>query len=417
MLKKYLGLSLLLIILMTSCGRQDMKSAKTTFRDDLTFLKQHTDVVVLHDSTHQALVAVLPKLQGRVMTSSAAGEDGLSFGWVNRELIASGQFQQHINVFGGEDRFWIGPEGGQFSVFFKNGVEFNLENWFTPAPVDTEPWELVSSAADFAILKKEMVLENYAGTQFKLLVDRTISLLTQAEATELLQINISPEMKMVAYESNNQITNTGEKAWEKNTGLLSIWILGMFNPSPATTIVIPFLQGDEAELGPIVNDAYFGKVPTERLVVKASPSTGSGNVLFFSGDGQYRSKIGLTPYRAKSILGSYDAENQALTIVQYNKPEGNPPDYVNSMWEMQKEPFKGDVVNSYNDGPPEPGKKPMGPFYELETSSKAAALAPGEALTHIHRTYHFQGPVAELDKIAQCLLEVSIQEITNAFQK
>jgi hypothetical protein len=224
-------------------------------------------------------------------------------------------------------------------------------------------------------------------------------------------------MKMVAYETNNQITNTGEKAWEKNTGLLSIWILGMFNPSPATTIVIPFLQGDESELGPIVNDAYFGKVPPERLVVKLSPSTGSGNVLFFSGDGQYRSKIGLTPYRAKSMLGSYDAENQALTIVQYNKPEGNPPDYVNSMWEMQKEPFKGDVVNSYNDGPPEPGKKPMGPFYELETSSKAAVLAPGEALTHIHRTYHFQGSVAELDKIAQCLLEVSIQEITNAFQK
>lgn len=410
MLKKYLWLFLLLIFLMTSCGREEMKSVKTTFGDDLTFLKKYTDVVVLHDSTHQALAAVLPKLQGRVMTSSAAGEDGLSFGWVNRELLASGQLQPHINVFGGEDRFWIGPEGGQFSVFFKNGAAFNLENWFTPAPVDTEPWELVSSAADFAVLKKEMVLENYAGTQFKLLVDRTVSLLTQEEATELLQINLSPEMKMVAYETNNQITNTGEKAWEKNTGLLSIWILGMFNPSPATTIVIPFLQGDESELGPIVNDVYFGKVPPERLVVKE-------NVLFFSGDGQFRSKIGLTPYRAKSILGSYDAENQALTIVQYNKPEGNPPDYVNSMWEIQQEPFKGDVVNSYNDGPPEPGKKPMGPFYELETSSKAAALAPGEALTHIHRTYHFQGPVAELDKIAQCLLGVSIQEIINAFQK
>jgi hypothetical protein len=36
------------------------------------------------------------------------------FGWINRKLIASRKIQPHINVFGGEDRFWIGPEGGQF---------------------------------------------------------------------------------------------------------------------------------------------------------------------------------------------------------------------------------------------------------------------------------------------------------------
>jgi hypothetical protein len=31
----------------------------------------------------------------------------------------------HINVFGGEDRFWLGPEGGQFSIFFaKDGVVY-----------------------------------------------------------------------------------------------------------------------------------------------------------------------------------------------------------------------------------------------------------------------------------------------------
>ena len=57
-----------------------------------------------------------------------------------------------------------------------------------------------------------------------------------------------------------------------------------------------------------------------------------------------------------------------LTLVQYDQPEGA-TDYVNSMWEIQKEPFAGDVVNSYNDGPPAPGAKPLGPFYELETSS------------------------------------------------
>ncbi|NIY45616.1 MAG: hypothetical protein GWN22_18560, partial [Gemmatimonadetes bacterium] len=87
------------------------------------------------------------------------------------------------------------------------------------------------------------------------------------------------------------------------------------------------------------------------------------------------------PYRATPVCGSYDAAARLLTIVQYNQPAGA-TDYVNSMWELQDEPFGGDVVNSYNDGPPEPGAEPLGPFYELETSSPAAALAPGESITH-----------------------------------
>ena len=65
------------------------------------------------------------------------------------------------------------------------------------------------------------------------------------------------------------------------------------------------------------------------------------------------------------------------------------------MWEMQKEPFKGDVINSYNDGPPAPGQPPLGPFYELETSSPALAPVARRARhTHVHRTFHFVGPEA-----------------------
>jgi hypothetical protein len=212
---------------------------------------------------------------------------------------------------------------------------------------------------------------------------------------------------MVAFESTNKVTNTGEKTWEKETGLLSIWILGMFNPSSGTTVVVPFKAGPEDKLGAIVNDAYFGKVPADRLVVK-------DDVLFFSGDGQYRSKIGLSPLRAKPTLGSYDAVNHVLTIVQYNKPRGA-IDYVNSMWELQDEPYKGDTVNSYNDGPPEPGAKPLGPFYELESSSPAAALEPGETISHIHSTFHLQGPEADLNTIARTMLGVTLDEIKSAF--
>lgn len=400
---------LISIATLSGCVEEKTEMAKKTFGDDLTFLKKHTDVVILSETSGNSQVAVLPTLQGRAMTSTAEGTEGLSFGWINRELIASGKTVEHINVYGGEDRFWIGPEGGQFSIFFKKGVPFDLENWFTPASIDTEPFELVSKSKSRAILKKDMQLENYSRTIFNLRVDREIRVLERSEALNALGIAPAKTVKIVAFESNNTMTNTGTKAWDKETGLLSIWILGMFNPSPATTIVVPFNVGTEDELGSIVNDAYFGKVPANRLVVK-------DGVMFFSGDGQYRSKIGLSPQRARPIAGSYDAVNKVLTIVQYNKPQ-TAADYVNSMWELQAEPYKGDVVNSYNDGPPEPGAKPMGPFYELETSSPAAALKPGEAVSHIHRTYHLQGPEADLDSIAKATLGVTIAKIKSALPK
>jgi hypothetical protein len=136
-------------------------------------------------------------------------------------------------------------------------------------------------------------------------------------------------------------------------------------------------------------------------------------VLFFSGDGRYRSKIGLSPRRARPALGSFDAERSVLTIVAFDLPEGA-AEYVNSMWEIQKDPFAGDVVNSYNDGPPAPGAKPMGPFYELETSSPAAALAPGASLTHVHRTFHLEGETADLDAVARRVLGVSLESIRTA---
>jgi hypothetical protein len=397
---KALGLVVTILAGWATAGAQ---TGKQTFGDDVAFLQKHTEVVVLTDRSGQGQVAVLPKMQGRVMTSSAAGVEGFSFGWINRELVAAEKPIQHMNAYGGEDRFWLGPEGGQYSIFFEKGVPFDLEHWFTPAAVDTEPWELASQSRDAAVLRKSFQVKNYSGTVFSVRVERTVQVLEPREAVRTLGVTIDPSVKVVAFESGNKLVNAGRSPWKKKTGLLSIWILGMYNPSPQTTIVVPFVPGPEGKLGPVVNDAYFGKVPADRLVAKDS-------VLFFRGDGQYRSKIGLSPRRARSVLGSYDAVNKVLTVVQYNKPAAA-RDYVNSMWQLQDQPYRGDVVNSYNDGPSEPGAKPLGPFYELETSSPAAALGPGRSILHTHRTFHFQAPEAQLDPIANAVLGVSIDEI------
>ncbi|MDQ3813378.1 MAG: hypothetical protein M3347_05450, partial [Armatimonadota bacterium] len=380
-----------------------------TFKDDLALLKKHTDVIVLSDAVRRAQVAVVPQYQGRVMTSTASGPGGTSFGWINAKQVASGVRQPHINVFGGEDRFWLGPEGGQFAIFFPQGTKFDLEHWQTPAPIDWGGWKVVAKSSNHALFRKEMTLTNYSGFRFNVLAQREVRLLNSRQIAAAFGTKLSPRVRSVAYESVNRITNQGQQPWTKKTGLLSVWILSMFNPSPATTIVVPFKPGPVARLGRIVNDAYFGKVPPDRLVVKANQG-----VLFFKGDGKYRSKIGIGPQRAKPILGSYDASRQLLTLVQYTLPAGA-TSYVNSMWEMQKNPYGGDVVNSYNDGPLSNGQQ-LGPFYELESSSPAAALRPGASLRHVHRTLHLQGPTAELDRIARRTLGVGLAEITGAFR-
>ncbi|MBD3378188.1 hypothetical protein GF406_24375 [candidate division KSB1 bacterium] len=382
-------------------------SFSSSFKDDIEFLSNHTTVEILSSPDGLAKVAVCPEYQGRIITSTAGGDQGISFGWINRDLIASGENNRHFNAFGGEDRFWLGPEGGQFSLYFAPQDPFDLAHWFTPPPINEEPFHVVKQTATSLTLEKEMRLQNYSRAFFELLVQREIKLLETQDITSLLQTALPEDIQYVAFESDNRITNIGSAPWRKETGLLSIWILGMFNPSDGTTIVIPYQPGPEDELGPLINDRYFGKVPEDRLVI-------AERTIYFKGDGKHRSKIGLTQQRALPVLGSYDSANGVLTLVQYSIP-GEPRDYVNSMWEIQDNPYSGDAINSYNDGPPEPGKKPLGPFYELETSSPAAALSEQESLAHQHRTFHFTGARESLDRIAQTTLGVGLDEIESIF--
>ncbi len=379
--------------------------ASVTFDDDLAFLRRHTSVIVLGEASGPR-IAVIPAWQGRVATSTVGGPDAPSFGWINRELVASRKLQPHMNAFGGEDRIWLGPEGGQYSIFFKKGDPFDLEHWQTPALIDSDPWAPADQGPRHAVFRRDARLVNYSGTAFDLRIERTLRLLDREAAAKAVGASLPPSLKVVAFESENTLVNTGRSAWTPSGGLLSIWILGMFTPTPRTTVAIPYRQGPAATVGPVGNDAYFGKVPANRLQAK-------DGVVFFQGDGERRSTIGLAPPRATPVLGSWDASRGVLTIVTYNQP-GGARDYVNSMWEIQKQPYRGDVLNSYNDGPPAPGAKPLGPFYELETSSPAAALAPGAVLTHVHRTLHVQGERAALDALARAVLGVPLDAIEHA---
>lgn len=278
-----------------------------SFGDDVTFLRAHLPGLVVL-ARGDAQIAVAPEYQGRVMTSTARGDSGRSHGWIHRELIASGELRPHMNAFGGEDRFWLGPEGGPFALYFPPGAPLEFERWQVPPAIDSEPWEVASSSDHEVVFRHRLSLTNRAGTPFVIDVERSVLLFDPDEPRG--ELGLSRDVHAVAYLSRNTIENAGDAPWRPESGLVSIWILSMYRPSPRTTVVVPFVAGSEEELGPIVNDAYFGEVPRDRLRVDAD-----AGVLYFRADGLHRSKIGVSARRARPFLGSWDADHGVLTIV------------------------------------------------------------------------------------------------------
>lgn len=381
-----------------SANADSISYAWGTYGYDAAFLKKNNKKV-LELTAGRSKVLLSADYEGRVMTSSALGDSGTSFGWLNYNLIRSGKTVPHFNAYGGEERFWLGPEGGQYSVYFKKGDSFNVAHWQVPALVDTDPYDVSGSDTSQATFTKDATIANFSGTQFNLNITRKIKLLDKAGIESRLNTTLPPGVNYVAFETNNQVKNTGAAQWKKESGLLSIWLLGQFTPTEETKVIIPFHPQKDARS--YITDNYFGSITTDRLQVKDS-------VLYFRCDGKSRGKLGLSPVIAKPIAGSYDFKKNILTILipQVDKTG----DYVNSKWEIQKQPYKGDVINSYNDGPMADGTQ-LGPFYEIESSSSAKELKPGEVQEYKQTTCHFQGDYATLSALAKQLLGVDLEEV------
>ena len=370
------------------------------FEEDRQFLQQHGEILRL-SSPGGGQVLVSPQYQGRVMTS-AVRADAESLGWLNRPFISAGKTGTPFDNFGGEDRLWLGPEGGQFAIFFAPNAPFEYANWQVPHALQEGRWNVVEQSASTVLFDRDLELTNYSGHHFSIQIRRRITLLDAASVKAALGLAPPSEVEWVAFESDNTLTNTGKGAWTPEKGLLSLWSLSQFQPTPDTQVIIPY---DVSGTGPIVCDNYFGKVPADRLKVLESHK-----VLKFKCDGLHRSKIGLGPKRAGSIAGSYSAGARLLTLAQFNRNLAEQR-YVNSLWELQQEPYAGDVINSYNDGPVQPGQASQGGFYELETSSPAIALAPGATMRHLHRTLHFVGDQRALNPIVKATLGCALDQV------
>src|SRR5882757_7065573 len=124
--KRLIGLTLMSALLAGACNnnqparQQDAaaeKYAQGSFGYDLDFLREHDNVIVLQTDQGKAQVIVSAKYQAKVFTSTADGYKGQSFGWIHYKAF-TGSEDPHMNAYGGENRIWLGPEGGKYSLFF-----------------------------------------------------------------------------------------------------------------------------------------------------------------------------------------------------------------------------------------------------------------------------------------------------------
>jgi hypothetical protein len=390
------------VALIVSCKKDsdsslEKESLKGTYGYDADFLKKHTKKVIELSDSSGAKVLLSADYQGRVMTSTATGDSGSSYGWINYDLIASHEKKAQFNPVGGEERIWFGPEGGQYSIYFAPGDSFKINKWQVPAVIDTIDYDVKSSSSGAAVFTKQAKIINYSGEAFDILIERKIELLNKEAIESTLDTSLPPTVRFVAYQTTNMVQNDGANDWTKEKGLLSVWLLGMMTPTDNTTVIIPFKPGPDSKEQ--ITTSYFGDIPQDRLQIKDS-------VLFFKCDGKYRSKLGLSPSIAKSIAASFDFKKNVLTVILFPVEKDKP--YVNSKWEIQKEPYRGDVVNSYNDGPLADGSQ-LGPFYELESSSSAIMLKRGETETYSQSTIHFEGDFESMNVLAKAILGIDLE--------
>jgi hypothetical protein len=396
-----------------SLPADDTKGTNMSYGEVKNYLAKHTEVIEL-TAANGARVAITPAWQGRVMTSTCSGLEGPSFGFVCYDFIDAGKTNPHFNNYGGEERMWISPEGGQFSFWFKLGQEQNLSNWITPPVLNDMPWK-VASSSDATQVKMTVSADvsNASGTPFKLDIARDVRLLSGADLQKLFGSSAgqklqTPGMKMVAYETVNQLTNRGEPM-DKAKGLVSVWLLSMLNAGPKSITILPYKPGSEAELGPVVRTDYFGSIPADRL--KVTPQA-----VLFRDDAEYRAKLGISQRRAKNVLGAIDFENNVLTIAKFSMPDDPTKHlYPSSAWQMpQTEPFRGDVVNAYNDGPNDTGSR-LGHFFEIESVSSTKELKTGESLSHRSAIVHVQADKQTLASLAKEILGVDLDDVRQQF--
>jgi hypothetical protein len=359
-------------------------------------------------------VIVSPLLQGRVMTTRVGAAD--STGFICYREIQEGEKHEGFNNFGGQDRFWLGPEGGRHSLYFAPGIVQSRENWKVPENLDRGPFPVIATLVDRVRMERPLEFASTSGTNFQAKVEREVGLIPQADMKRALKVALETGTSYVGSYSENRLTNTGPEVWVKEAGIPNIWILGQFVPGRRAVIIAPVKDSSDPGYR---DEDYFGKVPPSRL--KVLPAS-AGKAVLLLADGWAEGKFGvswksvvLSPdaSRRMGVAGSFDFDRNLLIVVRFDVPE-SPADYASSFWKGTHGDWEGDLFQCYNsDRSKTPDERYA--FYELESVSPNPALAPGQTVAHRQETHCFQGEYPRLKELASKILGIDLDEVRKSF--
>ena len=349
------------------------------------------DAYVLEGRCKGRQVLVCPSLAGRVMGTTYNGNNGDFGGFIDVKAFKEGM-NDIWNNWGGEERYWLCPEGGQFGLMFQ-GKKNCFDNYTVQDGINNSKYETVdlSKAGDSLTMKASFNLVNGIGTKFNVDSVRRIRVL---DACPYLT-GAGNGVDFVGFQSESTITNVGQKAWEKETGALAHWHLGQFLPGPRVIVIIPFKQGDIAN--PPIREDYFEqfvvgqKMPPNRYWLK-------DGFALFKADGKCRTKIGQNRSRGMGLLASYNLDTNEIVMMEYDFYPNL--EYAASYWYEQPEPYNGDCISFSAEGPGTPAESD-GRCYELESMSPAMLLEPGQSFTFRTRTMHMKGPRTTMARICR----------------
>jgi hypothetical protein len=386
-----------LCVVFSACIVTASRAQESTFEEDIDFLKKYDKPIVLSAENNRAKIAVSAKHQGRVFTSTFMGDAGISNGWINYEAIKNNK-----SGVGGEDRFWLAPIGSQFSLFYPKEKTIEEKNWRLPPAITRGGAKVIKQNKVSVEFEKSYVVESHIGTKFSAKLNRTVTLFTDKQIQQSLNLLLPSSVNRVGFESANKLTNVGED-WDEKTGLITPWILGMFKGHDDAVAVFPLAKkaGSKSNI-----PSYLYPLNDNRIIEKNA-------VVYFKVDGRYRSKIGVKAEQTKPIMGYFNSKTTVLTIVTFSFEDGKL--YPDAQESFVNHPYKGDVISSYNHGAMDGSVLSTSTFFELESSAQVLPLKTNEAITHRHQTYHFSGPYSEVNDVSLKLLGTSLKEITSVF--
>lgn len=369
-----------------------------TVKEVVRLLEDTGNTYVLLRGTRDpgTVVVAAPSLVGRVLCTGIDGLEGETESYILPDEIRKGHRPSGPggtwNNFGGEERVWLAPEGGRFSLFFPEGEAQTMDTYTVPEPLNSTRFQTVegSESRDSVTCMASISLTSVRGTVYEIRMIRRVRLLEGSP----FSMGYGDRVRVVGFETSTTVFNAGDAAWTRETGAPAIWTLGQFKAGKRRIVVVPYRRGQTGSDQDAVSTENF------RLL---NPGGTQGLTAYFRVDqqcvlfrvnGGAQTKLEFPHKTATGRIGAVDLAHPVLTIVESRVyPE---LDYVAGYaLPYSGDPYDGGASSSFVLS----RESTIPPFFEMESCSPALFLQPGESYEHVSRTYHIRGPLGPLRSI------------------